>query len=138
MARGHEHGAILSSCLAGPVVAFGRQAAWWPGAHWLWDAVVSLASELRGWSFCRDCLSTASSLGNLDIFIGMVRFGVDVMLLVPVKVFLSVLWLCGGILVCGELLRKVQGLAYREGCLVCMSIVLVQLMAVCHRVQVAT
>ena len=35
MARGHEHGALLSSCLAGPVVAFGHQAAWWPGAHWL-------------------------------------------------------------------------------------------------------
>ena len=25
--------AFLSSCLAGTLVAFGRQAAWWPGAH---------------------------------------------------------------------------------------------------------
>ena len=33
-ARGHEHGSLRSSCLAGPVVTFGHQAAWWPGAHW--------------------------------------------------------------------------------------------------------
>ena len=116
MAQGQEHGAYC-------------QAAWQD--LWLHSAIKLLGGRVHigGWDSSSAwrlgtldgpsavSASTASPqmslMGNWTSFMAWSGSSVDVMPLVP-----SASCLCGWVLVCGELFRKNQGLAYREGCYV--------------------
>ena len=65
---GRGLGAFLSSCLAGTLVAFGRQAAWWPGAHCelvSTSCLVALSRQLLRAVTARDLGSSSHTVAEL-------------------------------------------------------------------------